>query len=192
MESPYATTESLFVQTDDLWDVVGWAFTCSVEHKRRWEWYLLLLKVFLDAFESDWRENVEKTPEKALIMKFLPSGNGSGPRKVFKAIFSNGTDTSLPFKEIWQDELDRQKFHNSNEDGTTKKAALFDKLLKKQLDEELEREAKQIAEAEAKLGEQTIKKTKGKKKVEKLHTSVAVRWGGMDALALRMRFFNLV
>ena len=53
LDTPLATTSSVFTRADDFWHLVGWAFNCSIRHPIRWQRWKLLLGFLLDAVEDD-------------------------------------------------------------------------------------------------------------------------------------------
>ncbi|RPA98636.1 hypothetical protein L873DRAFT_1828483 [Choiromyces venosus 120613-1] len=119
LNGDFATTESLFNVADDFWSIVGWAFTCSVSHPKRWEWWKLVLDLMVDVMEQDWGDRlaaVEVTGDKsaleeALFVKFLPQDTGSvGCKKVVRAIMTCAEEKSFnEWKEIWENELSTKR-----------------------------------------------------------------------------------
>lgn len=192
-----AGSEGLFAQVNDLWEAVGWAFTCSVMHKRRWEWYLLLLKVFLDAFESDWRTRVEDgTFEDALIVKMLPVGTENVQvQKILNAVFATGRSEKTTYEEIWEDELDRRRGRRKEKEFDVEKKTILSEMIDEEEDRILEEEAKRLEQEDAReeIRAKSILGAKGGKgKMKEISPSVVERWGGMDAYELRNRFISLV
>lgn len=126
-----ANVESLWARAEDLWHVVGWAFNCSVVHKRRWERWRAWLEYMLQVIEDDWnlRRNMADMDkieggadprEGSLIVHYLGAdGSRTGKeRRVVRAIFADGSPRALTeFKEIWRNEPRERKKAGS----TTKK-----------------------------------------------------------------------
>lgn len=111
-----ANEESLFSRVEDVWDVVGWAFTCSVLHPARWTWWGNVLECLLLTLETDWdyrREKYKNAGEKAervlresIAVKMLPETRGTGGyRRVVRAILANGSAKAQEFHPVWEDEL---------------------------------------------------------------------------------------
>ncbi|SLM33601.1 hypothetical protein LPUS_02112 [Lasallia pustulata] len=126
-----ANVESVWARAEDFWHVVGWAFNCSVLHKRRWERWRVWLEYMVQVLEDDWnlRRNMAHTDkvdggedprEGSLIVAYLGAdGSRTGKeRRVVRAIFADGSPRALTeFKEIWRHEpLSLKK-----DDATTKK-----------------------------------------------------------------------
>jgi hypothetical protein len=187
LNSEYANAESLFTVADDLWAIVGWAFTCSVNHQRRWKWWKLVLELVLEVLETDWRDRQVTADEtgkrdalrESLIIRMLPGVGGSaGYRRVIRAVLANGDERE--WKELWKDELSRKrpkKVRMGGRDNTY----LGDEDEDENTDEaeNVEMEDVEMEDAESDVEEKGIPSEVGE-------------WGGMDALLLRQRFLSLV
>lgn len=126
-----ANVESVWARAEDFWHVVGWAFNCSVVHKRRWERWRAWLEYMVQVLEDDWnlRRNMPDTDkvdgeehpgEGSLIINYLGAdGSRTGKeRRVVRAIFADGSPRALSeFKEIWRHETLARK----TDPSTTKK-----------------------------------------------------------------------
>ena len=118
-----ANIESLWARAEDFWHVVGWAFNCSVVHKRRWERWRVWLEYMLQVLEDDWnlRRNImdvngakeEEDPrERSLIVNYVNADGSRGgkERRVVRAIFADGSPRAMTeFKEIWRNEPKERK-----------------------------------------------------------------------------------
>lgn len=129
IRSELANSGSLFAQSESFWDVVGWAFNCSVVHKKRWERWRLWLELMLDALEDDWAERIREADEKraetgnsthdavaqSLILQYLPTSDGRmGRRRTMRAILANGDKRSLnEFREVFRNETAERKQEES-------------------------------------------------------------------------------
>ncbi|KAI9828826.1 MAG: hypothetical protein M1819_006533 [Sarea resinae] len=119
-----ATTGSLWVQAEDVWQAVGWAFNCSVLYPKRWARWKLWLDFLIEVLEDDWAErertsesillededaqqSAEEVLEESLLVKYMPtslSGYG-GNRRIVRAIFADGSPKALnEFKEVFRNE----------------------------------------------------------------------------------------
>lgn len=115
-----AQAGSLWSRAEDFWNVVGWAFNCSVLYPRRWTRWQLWLEFMCDVLEDDWAERVRRVEEMdsksarsskllrtSLIMKYIEGTSGiSGQhRKILRAIFANGSSPSVhEFREVFHKE----------------------------------------------------------------------------------------
>lgn len=118
LEGTAANAQSIWHRADDFWHSVGWAFNCSVVHKRRWERWRLWLGIMLDFLEADWKASVKSTKDGdadrttvlqgSLIWQYLSGQdptNRNTRRRVLKAIFAIGTLDSLrQYPEVWANE----------------------------------------------------------------------------------------
>ena len=103
-----ATKNSLWTQGGDFWAVVGWAFNCSVRHKKRWERWHLWLEHMAYVLESDWNMRDDKDKESSLIVRYAVSGGGD--RRIVRAIFADGSSkNTAEFGEIWKNEIVERK-----------------------------------------------------------------------------------
>lgn len=103
LQCDLADEKSLWAHAEDFWAVVGWAFNCSIRHKKRWDRWQLWLDYMLDVLEADWflRDGSER-PE-SLIAKYVNCRGGN--RRIARAIFADGDKKSLEeFPEIWKHE----------------------------------------------------------------------------------------
>ncbi|KAI9881584.1 MAG: hypothetical protein M1830_000148 [Pleopsidium flavum] len=130
INSEIANSGSVWARAEDFWQVVGWAFNCSVMYPKRWERWKLWLEFIIDVLEDDWveRENVsvetEKNPEssmeRSLIAKYLQleGGKMGGNRRVVRAVFADGGAKAMnEFTEVFKNETKTRK----KDDGGLKK-----------------------------------------------------------------------
>lgn len=120
-----ATTNALWEQVEDFWQVVGWAFNCSTMHKMRWNRWSLWLDFMITIFEDEmnhWStsENgvsptneAKKPPEESLFIHYLTTEtiqNGR-ERKILNSIFADGVSGRFTsaFPEVWKDETKLRK-----------------------------------------------------------------------------------
>lgn len=123
IENDLAQTGAIWAQAEDIWQVVGWAFNCSVLHQKRWARWCVWIEYMLDVFEEDWKvrefqdmesddEEADDQREKSMIVKSLSAeGVTAGrERKVVRAIFADGSARSAAeFPEIWKNETKERK-----------------------------------------------------------------------------------
>lgn len=125
VRSVFASEKSLFTQVDDVWQVIGWAFNCSIAWKSRWERWKLWLQLFLDIAEDDWMER-EKMANKSgsieplqecLLVQYLARIKGrTERRRLMRAILSDGGKKALnEFPEIFKNETKERKVPVSQE-----------------------------------------------------------------------------
>lgn len=122
IRSSYVDKDALWTHADDFWDVVGWAFNCSVVHPNRWERWKLWLDLMLDVLEGDLEARVPDATKAyqsggtdavreelrgSLFSRYLsPIGEGrNNKRRLMRAIVADGKSKSLAeFGEIWRHE----------------------------------------------------------------------------------------
>ncbi|KAK5120619.1 hypothetical protein LTR85_005977 [Meristemomyces frigidus] len=108
IRSTYADRDSLWMNAEDFWDVVGWAFNCSVKHKHRWERWRSWLDFMLDVLMSDLEAHAadDAAGESMLAQYLKPFGEGrNNKRRLMRAILADGGQKSLPeFGELWRNE----------------------------------------------------------------------------------------
>jgi hypothetical protein len=116
----HANEKSLWYRADDFWHIVGWAFNCSITHKKRWGRWKLWLATMLDFLESDWEvcvrqgkddeEAREAILQDSLIWRYIVGEesfptNRASRRNIVKAILATATQESLrDYPEIWEKE----------------------------------------------------------------------------------------
>lgn len=123
---------SLWSRPEDFWQMVGWAFNCSVLSEKRWERWSLWLDFMCTVMEDDWEERTrmneatgldEESKEakdnwrESLIFQYIENTSGlSDPRRrILKAIFADGkAESMMHFKEIFRNELACEKKKNKN------------------------------------------------------------------------------
>ncbi|KIW04134.1 uncharacterized protein PV09_04942 [Verruconis gallopava] len=144
LRTPFAGEKSVFRQrgADSFWNVVGWAFNCSVRWRKRWERWRLWLEVMIDILEHDFVLRLQaidvedataqvwtKLAHEALIAQYLDGAGGrAGRRKVISAILADGEEKALrEFGEVWKNETKERKVKDE--------ASLWDRNKKINLDE---------------------------------------------------------
>lgn len=196
--------ESLFSLAEELWPVVGWAFTCAVLHKARWRWWKLVLDVVLDGMERDWqlrRRFAEETGDmdtllESLVVRMLPDPVGSaGYRRVFRALLADGSRKSAQeFDTIFPDELrPRRKKRPNNNGGMSSYLGAEDtesELEAEVVEEDGEKKRDPSSMSQDPLPSESDDEMEDPS--ELVAPNAASAWGGMEAMELRQRFINLV
>jgi hypothetical protein len=119
LRSIFAHDKSVFSQVTDIWQIIGWAFNCSVAWPVRWERWRLFLELLLDVLEQDLIQRTDADAElgvrtythKCIILDILKSVEGrGGRRRVMRAIMANGIEKSLKeFGEVYKNETKERK-----------------------------------------------------------------------------------
>ncbi|KAF2276911.1 uncharacterized protein EI97DRAFT_376432 [Westerdykella ornata] len=118
-----ANENSLWFRATDFWHAVGWAFNCSVAHKKRWERWKLWLDVMLNFLEAGWEAqarrcrqqdlDAEDAMTETLLWQYISSEdpmNRSNRRRIIRAILARGTSQSKSlFPEVWPRETAEPK-----------------------------------------------------------------------------------
>ena len=123
IDSDLANVTSLWARADDFWHIVGWAFNCSVVHKKRWQRWQFWLQHMIGVLEDDWQARPDSQREESLIIKYLnPEDRVTvGEKRTARAIFADGTSRSMAeFQEIWKNETKERKV---NDDADAMKKA---------------------------------------------------------------------
>ena len=118
-----ATNDGLWAKAEDFWQVVGWAFNCSIAYKKRWERWRVWLDFMITVLEEDWVLWDDDKREESMIIKYLTPGNTmvTNEKRVVRAIFADGSARSLAeFKEVWKNETKERKPRDGR--STTRKA----------------------------------------------------------------------
>lgn len=205
IENDLAQTGAIWNQAEDIWQVIGWAFNCSVLHQKRWTRWRLWIEYMLDLFEEDWdargpqvdqdinsdEEGEDDPREKSMIVKSLSAdGITTGrERKIVRAIFADGSPRSAAeFPEIWKNETKERK-----KDGEPKKTATkidieadnYGDYLDEDADSDLEESDADHAEALSKLPHKPSSPLTQP-------TDLAAPLGGTPAINLRLRLLSLL
>ena len=120
VNSDLATTDALWLQVEDFWQVVGWAFNCSVMHKPRWDRWSLWLDFMITLFEDEithWKtlrngesagNQTEKPPDGSLFIQYITTDTlqHGRERKILNSVFADGVSGRFTsaFPEVWKDE----------------------------------------------------------------------------------------
>ena len=115
-----ANAQSLWYRAEDFWHIVGWAFNCSVSHRKRWDRWKLWLSTTLDFLEADWDVCVRQSKgnneagrvsalQESLLWHYIVgevgSTNRGARRRIVKAILAADTPESRKeYPEVWEKE----------------------------------------------------------------------------------------
>jgi hypothetical protein len=117
-----ANAKSLWRCAEDFWHVVGWAFNCSVKHKKRWGRWKLWLDVMLSFIEAEWdgcTKNGDRL-EDTLIWQYICSQEplaGNTRKRILRAIYASGDPHSLrEFVQVWDKETEAPKSKDTKKD----------------------------------------------------------------------------
>lgn len=186
IRSAFAKDKCLFSQVDGIWQVIGWAFNCSVKWERRWARWKLWLNLLLDVLEDDWdlREelvrmtNSERHYEKSLIMLYLRGAHGrTERRRIMRAVLADGSDKALQeFPEVFENETKERR-------GTSQKGH-----------KELNLEEDQWGDYDMDDEEETTDDLDSRSESEQRNGNGASsgNLGGLESIHLRQRLLSLV
>ncbi|KAI7399279.1 hypothetical protein KC328_g4111 [Hortaea werneckii] len=108
LRNRYSDKDSIWINAEDFWHVLGWAFNCSILHQTRWKRYLMFLDWMLNALSLDLASNAKHgAADQSILAKYLGSvGEGrNNKRRVMRAILADGSTRSTgEFPEIWKNE----------------------------------------------------------------------------------------
>ncbi|KAL9634013.1 MAG: hypothetical protein Q9164_004342, partial [Protoblastenia rupestris] len=196
IENDLASVGSLWTRGEDFWHVFGWAFNCSIVHKRRWEVWCAWLDNMLDVLETDWNlrfiEGKDALAESLIIRYIRSGGHAAGKeRRILRATFADGQSRCMnEFKEIWPNETKELK-----KEGDIKKAEKkidieaddYGDYMDEENDADLEGASHDL------MPERSASPTKRNRKTAS--TSLlngADPLGGIDSLTLRIRLLSLL
>ena len=182
LSSVFAHGKSLFSQVSDIWQIVGWAFNCSVKWSARWERWRLFLNFFLDLLEEDLNERKRMDEENGsnmylqncLALRSLLVADGrAGRRRFMRAIMADGEEKALrEYGEVFKNEtMERKTDHRDS------------KRIKLNIDEDKWGDYDMNEDEDSFLD--TSPETEGP-------NNSAVESYNLDAINLRARFFVLV
>lgn len=206
IENDLAQTGAIWAQAEDIWQVVGWAFNCSVLHQKRWARWRLWIEYMLDLFEEDWKvreleldqdmesdeEAADDLREKSMIVRSLSAeGITTGrERKIVRAIFADGSAKSAAeFPEIWKNETKERKKEVESRKMPTKidiEADNYGDYLDEEKDSDLEESDPNPP------SEPLSKPTHISSSLPTPPTDLSAPLGGTPALNLRLRFLSLL
>ncbi|KAL7770375.1 hypothetical protein CFE70_000309 [Pyrenophora teres f. teres 0-1] len=194
-----ANENSLWYRADDFWHIVGWAFNCSVAHKKRWSRWKLWLSNMLDFIDADWQVCVRESKtedgsddaalQQSLLWyyiigdEFAPTNRGR-QRRILKAILAMATSESLKeYPEIWDRETAEPK-KKSGGQRVGKVSFETGEMADYESDEEMQDVADGADDEDA------SDTPLDDDEVENIHEAVE-RLGGHDAIQLRHRLIAI-
>ncbi|KAH6679591.1 hypothetical protein B0J14DRAFT_472888 [Halenospora varia] len=113
----------------DFWHMVGWAFNCSIQHSKRWQYWKVWLDYMLDVLDADYTERKKQDEEKhtdpkrecpyaklrgSILVKYLSmvQGRSSPLKRVVRSVFADGsTDSLKEFPEVFENETKEVKYN---------------------------------------------------------------------------------
>ncbi|CAO2655510.1 Nn.00g043130.m01.CDS01 [Neocucurbitaria sp. VM-36] len=197
-----ANAQSLWYRAEDFWHIVGWAFNCSVAHRRRWDRWKLWLSTSLDFLEADWDSCIKqstgnKTSRESILQESLlwhyivsdaESTNRGIRRRIVKAILAMATpESQKEYPEVWENEAAELKRRKDIDqllgevDFETGELGDYDS------DEEMQDVPAQASDEEA----TTSPSVGSDKGIQNVHDAVE-QLGGQDAIRLRQRLIALL
>ncbi|MCJ1356999.1 MAG: hypothetical protein MMC33_006995 [Icmadophila ericetorum] len=194
INSELATSGGLWTRADDFWHVVGWAFNCSVRHKKRWARWELWLKFMIDVLEKDWEHRNLEEKDESLIVRYINSGDryrgGAYQKRIIRSIFADGTPKSLSeFKEIWKDETKERKSQQSGTSSGSRKPIADINIEEDNFGEYLHSSESELEDAVADVHEED---GHGKPDSTTILPDGTLPLGGPATLHLRMRLLSLL
>jgi hypothetical protein len=200
INSELATTGALWSRVEGFWQVVGWAFNCSILHKNRWERWSLWLEYMIEVLEKDWdirgeeignsdmdKDDDQNPREQSMIVMYLSSEGATTNRekKILRAVFADASPRTLAeFPEVWRNEIKELK-----KDGAVKKREA-------RIDIEEDNYGDYMEEDEDSDLEDNLNSPPTPSFLTLVNststTNVANPLGGMDAIILRLRLLSLL
>lgn len=195
-----ANAESIWTRAEDFWQLVGWAFNCSVLHRRRWDRWKLWLSIMLDFMEADWEfcaksskkaTNPEATLQESVIWRYIVGDGGAVNRgvrrRIVRAIMATATAESLKdYPEIWAKETEKPRRKKMGAEHARGVNFETGDMADYQSDEDMADATNDMSDDES-----SVEMNLDLSEAEELLISVE-NMGGAQAIALRQRFLALV
>ena len=195
-----ATTGALWSRAEDFWCVVGWAFNCSILHKKRWERWSLWLEYIIEVLEKDWeirghivgtadevKDDDHDWREESMVMRYLTSEGATTNRekKILRAVFADASPRTLvEFPEIWRNETKEPKKDDAIKKRETKidiEQDNYGDYMERDEDEDLE-DGRNLPLNPSSPASASASST----------ANIAEPLGGTDAIILRLRLLSLL
>ncbi|KAF1845004.1 uncharacterized protein K460DRAFT_284565 [Cucurbitaria berberidis CBS 394.84] len=197
-----ANAQSLWYRAEDFWHIVGWAFNCSIAHKKRWSRWKLWLNISVDFLEADWDVCVKQSKgnekggesilQESLLWRYIvgeaESTNRGMRRRIVKAILALATTESRKeYPEVWETETaEPKRKRESNQplgevDFETGAVGDYDS------DEEMEDAVEQMDDVKS----GSSPRVPSDDDIQTVHDAVE-RLGGQGAIELRQRLIALL
>lgn len=197
-----ANAESIWTRAEDFWQLVGWAFNCSVAHRKRWGRWKLWLDIMLDFLEVDWEfcakrskdaSNAEAVLQESILWQYIISDAGSVNRgirrRIVRAILAAASVESMrDYPEIWPKETEKPKRTRKDSEHTRVVDFETGDMADYGSDDDMANASHGASDDE--LSEE-IDNGLSNSSTRALHKSVE-EMGGAQAIELRQRFIALV
>ncbi|MCJ1340412.1 hypothetical protein MMC09_005707 [Bachmanniomyces sp. S44760] len=179
-----ATTSGIWARAEDFWQVVGWAFNCSVLHKNRWARWQMWLDLMISILTDDWESRDDDNREESLIVTYLTGPDRISPnlKRIIRAIFADGSlNYSTEFQEIWKNEP-KERVPKDKDSGKGKNK------MDMNIDEGRFDDYPPESNSEDDVQEGTV----GPSSKQNVDISPSSQLGGSVALSLRLRLLSLL
>ncbi|CBX91513.1 hypothetical protein LEMA_P070210.1 [Plenodomus lingam JN3] len=202
LAGPSANEKSLWRNAEDFWHITGWAFNCSITHKKRWDRWKIWMGIMLDFLEADWEACIKEstdaadpvaTAQKCLVWSYIVGDteavNRSTRRRIVKAILATASpESQKDYPEIWQQETYavRQK---AQKDGPVGKIDFETGDIGDYASDD---EMQDILEAPDYEDELLMSNTSAYGESIRNVVDACERLGGQDAIELRQRLITLL
>ncbi|OLL24741.1 hypothetical protein NEOLI_003592 [Neolecta irregularis DAH-3] len=116
---PPSWNDNIFNRVNNVWELVGWAFSSCCTEKSTWRRWILFLQHFVDLLERDWREEPDDTDgENTLLFKVLWFKQDYQYRTAIKATFAKdaGDDAAQGLQDTWKPIFERIVKRKDQED----------------------------------------------------------------------------
>lgn len=186
----------------DFWNVVGWAFNCSVNYPKRWKYWKVWLGYMLDVLDEDWlererldveaegpggsedpnEEHEHKMLRQSLLVKYLAEAAKSSSimERVVRSVFAaGGLEDLKEFPEIFPHETKEVK----HQKGQKRKR---EEMLSRNFNDYDGEEVEEELDSTDQTPEPSPQADKGST------MSGEDCMGGMESIALRQRAMTLV
>ncbi len=198
-----ANEDALWYRAEDFWHIVGWAFNCSILHRKRWTRWKLWLGTILDFLEADWsicmdRSKASDASREAILQQSLlwqyivgqaETINRSMRRHMIGAILAMATkDAQKDYPEVWQNETKRPRKRKDDKQPVGEVNFETGDMADYESDEEMQDCSEDQDEGDEAQQSSGILSNE---RVRNVHDAI-VSLGGQEAIQLRHRILALV
>ncbi|KAL9131371.1 MAG: hypothetical protein Q9217_000698 [Psora testacea] len=197
VDNELASVGSLWTRGEDFWHVIGWAFNCSILHKRRWEVWRAWLDYMLQVLETDWNLRFTESKEalsQSMIIRFIHGGGrtAGNDKRILRAIFADGKGRCVnEYREIWPNETKELK-KEGHVQKAEKKIDIEADDYGDYLDDEIEADLEDKSESSTPAPRSASPTKRNRKSASNDMPNGAESLGGIESITLRLRLLSFL
>lgn len=196
-----ANEKCLWTRAEDFWHIIGWAFNCSVAHKKRWDRWKPWLAIMLSFLEADWEFCVKKSKhdesqqelllQESLLYHYIignsDTANRGARRRIVKAILAVATPESFKdYPEVWEKETAAPRRKKADDQPLREVDFESNQMGDYDSDEDMQDVTNDTSD------EENSTSAAGVESDFQTMADVVQSLGGMDAIELRQRLLAMV